>query len=363
MAGTLRVGIIGASAGRGWAKISHVPAVQGLAGLELAAVATNDQKSADAAAAAFGVKGYADAQAMLRDPAVDLVAVAVKVPDHRKLVLAAIAAGKHLYCEWPLGRDLAEAEELADAANAAGLHAVVGLQTRANPAALRARDLLASGAVGRVLSARVLSTTMAFGPKVEAAMAFGEQEENGATLVTIQGAHTLDLTIATLGGLETAAALATTQFPQIQIDGGAAQRRSTADHILVQARIAGGPALSVEVAGGRSPEATPFLFEVTGDKGILTLEGGAARGFQSGRLRLLLNGAEQKVDEGEVAAMPDTAANVAGTYAALRNDILNGTATAPGFDHAVRLTRLISDLMASSRSGTRALSAGWPGQQ
>ncbi|MGI4951890.1 MAG: Gfo/Idh/MocA family protein, partial [Janthinobacterium lividum] len=228
--------------------------------------------------------------------------------------------------------------------------------------ALRACDLLASGAVGRVLSARVLSTTMAFGPKVEAAMAFGEQEENGATLVTIQGAHTLDLAIAILGGLETAAALATTQFPHIQLDGGAARQRSTADHILIQAHVAGGPALSVEVAGGRPPEATPFLFEVTGEAGVVTLQGGAARGFQSGRLRLLLNGAEQGVDEGEVAAMPDTAANVAGTYAALRDDILNGTATAPGFDHAVRLTRLIADLMASSRSGARASSAGWPGQ-
>lgn len=106
--------------------------------------------------------------------------------------------------------------------------------------------------------------------------------------------------------------------------------------------------------------------EVTGEEGVVTLEGGAARGFQSGRLRLLLNGAEQQVDEGEVAAMPDTAASIARTYAALQDDILDGTATAPGFDHAVRLTRLTrltGDLMASSRSSAQMSSAGWPGQQ
>ena len=90
----LCVGIIGASAGRGWAKAAHVPAVQQLAGLELRGVVTSDQDSADAAARAFGTgRGYADAASLLRDPAIDIVTVAVKVPDHRDLVLAAVAAG------------------------------------------------------------------------------------------------------------------------------------------------------------------------------------------------------------------------------------------------------------------------------
>lgn len=363
MARMLQVGIIGASAERGWAKGSHVPAVQGLDGLELAAVATNDQKSADAAAKAFGVTGYADAKEMFKDPAIDIVAVAVNVPAHRELVLDALAAGKHLYCEWPLGRNLAEAEELAAAARAAGAHAAIGLQTRRNPAARQARDLLAAGAIGRALSARILSTTMAFGPEVEPAMAFAEKVENGTTLVTIQGGHTIDLAIAVMGEIGEATALATTQYPKVTVgDGAMPQARPTPDHILLQARLAAGPAFSIEVAGGRPPETTPFRFEVVGENGTLVLDGGAARGFQSGRMRLLLNGELQKVDEGEAADMPDMAANVAGIYAALRDDILNGTSTAPDFDHAVRLTRLLDAIMASSRTGTRASAADWPAQ-
>ena len=270
MSTPLRVGIIGASAGRGWAKISHVPAVQRLAGLELAAVATNDQQSADAASKAFGVPGYADATALFRDPAIDIIAVAVNVPAHRDLVLGALEAGKHLYCEWPLGRDLAEAVELAAAAGATRVHAAIGLQTRQNPAARRARALLDEGAIGRVLSANVLSTAMAFGPKVEPAMAFGEKVENGTTLVSIQGGHTIDLAVALLGELHDVAALATTQYPEVRIGSDPAPKpRPTPDHIIVQARLGHGAPLAIEAAGGRPPKDTPFRFEVIGESGSL----------------------------------------------------------------------------------------------
>ena len=142
----LRVGIIGASAARGWAKESHVPAVQQLAGLALTAVAAGSQPSAEAAARAFGAQaGYGSAEDLIGDPDVDLVAVAVKVPDHLELVLGALAAGKHVYCEWPLGCDLAETEELAAAARSAGVHAPSDCRPASNPAARRAKTLIAAG--------------------------------------------------------------------------------------------------------------------------------------------------------------------------------------------------------------------------
>lgn len=360
----LRVGIIGASAAGGWAKVSHVPAVQALDGLTLDAVATNSQASADEAARAFGArKGYGDAAALVRDPAIDVVTVAVRVPYHRALVLAAIEAGKHVLCEWPLGCDLGEAETLAVAARAAGIHAAIGVQARVSPATRRARTLIASGAIGRVLSARVISATAAFGPKVEPGYAFAEDPAMGTNLVTIQGGHTLDLVSAVLGPFSKAAAMATTQFPSVTVGDVPVPRvRRTFDHVLVQARAAGGAAVAIEVAGGRPVDAVPFRFEVTGDKGRLVIEGGAPRGFQSGRLRLLLDGEEQHVDEGELSGLPAEAANVAGIYAALRDDIARGTATVPGFDHAVRLTHLVGDLLDSAGTGTRRSAREWPNE-
>jgi predicted dehydrogenase len=362
MAKPLGVGIIGASAERGWAKLAHVPSVQRLVGLELVAIASGSQAKADAAAKVFGAKaGYADGKDLIQDPNVDIVTIAVKVPDHRELVLAALAAGKHIYCEWPLGRDLAETEELARAAQAAKVHVAIGLQTRLNPALLHARELLASGAIGRPLSARVLSTTVAFGRYVEAAMAFSEEAANGVTLATIQGAHTIDFAIALLGPWIDLNALTTTQYPEVLVgDSPATQFRSTPDHLLVQARGVGDVAVSIEVTGGRPPQAVPFRMEVTGERGDLLVEGGAMRGFQSGRLTLSLLGKPQLLDEGELASLPAEAANVAAMYAALRNDISSGTSTVPDFMHARKLAKLTGDVLSSAQTGTRNRAEGWP---
>ena len=363
MARTLRVGIIGASAEGGWARDGHVPAVQALQGLEFAAVATNSQATADASARAFGVPAaYGSGMDLIRASGVDLVTVATRVPDHRELVLAALAAGKHVYCEWPLGRHVAEAEEMTAAARAAGVHVAIGLQLRGSPVVRRGRELVALGAIGRVLSVSAYSATAGFGPDVPAPFVYLEDPRNFANLVTIQGAHTIDLAITVAGALGDLSALATAQYPEIRAGNGKeVRRRVTFDHLLMQGRLAQGGTLSVEVAGGRPPE-TPSRLDVVGETGTLRLDGGAPRGVQSGRITLSLDGQPQRVDEGELAAVPDAAANVAGVYAALRDDILNATQAAPDFDHAVRMTRLVEDALAASDSGARKAASGWPEQ-
>jgi predicted dehydrogenase len=101
----IRVGIVGASAKTSWEKISHVPAIKGLPGLKLAAVATSNEQSAREAAEAFGAdRWFSDPFAMIHDEQIDVVTISVKVPEHRHLVLAAPEAGKAVYCEAPLGR-------------------------------------------------------------------------------------------------------------------------------------------------------------------------------------------------------------------------------------------------------------------
>ena len=66
------------------------------------------QESAEVAARHYGVPlAFSDPAELARHPDVDLVTVSVKVPDHYQPVMAAIEAGKHVYCEWPLGRDRA----------------------------------------------------------------------------------------------------------------------------------------------------------------------------------------------------------------------------------------------------------------
>src|SRR6202022_796511 len=145
---------VGANAEASWAKVSHVPAINGLPGLKLAAVATRNERSARQAAEAFGAdRWFSDPFAMIRDDLIDVITIAVKVPAHRELVLAALDAGKAVYCEAPLGRTVAEAEEMAGAVGS--LHAAIGLQGRLNPAARLAAQLISSGKIGRPLNANL----------------------------------------------------------------------------------------------------------------------------------------------------------------------------------------------------------------
>lgn len=357
----LKVGIIGVNTSGGWAAEAHVPAVQAVDGLHLAAVASGSQAAADEAAQAFGVgKAYGDGLALIADSDIDVVTVATRVPSHRDLLLAALAAGKHVYSEWPLGAGSQQAREIASAARSAGVKHAIGLQLRESPAVRMARDILSSGALGRLLSVSVFSTTAGFGPDVPPQFAYLEDPATFANMVTIQGAHTLDLLIALGGPLEFMTALGSRQFPQIQVGEPRQPReRTTFDHLLMQGRHATGTPFVLEVAGGRTRE-TPFHLDLVGEKGCLRLDGGAPRGVQSGRIGLIRDGERQTVDESRFAGLPDAAVNVAGVYNALRDDIMSGTTTVTDFEHAVRLTRLIEDTLKGSQAEAHSSDDAWP---
>jgi predicted dehydrogenase len=74
------VGIVDANANESWADLSHVPAISGLPGLKLVAVATRNEQSARKAAEAFGAdRWFSDPFAMIRDELIDVITIAVKV--------------------------------------------------------------------------------------------------------------------------------------------------------------------------------------------------------------------------------------------------------------------------------------------
>src|SRR3954468_13802142 len=121
-ASTLGVGIIGVSPARGWAATAHIPALRALPNYELRALSAHSAESARAAGETFGVGAvFSDHEQLVTQPDIDIVAVTVKVPHPRALVSAALAAGKAVYCEWPLGRDLDDARAMAALAAEHGL--------------------------------------------------------------------------------------------------------------------------------------------------------------------------------------------------------------------------------------------------
>jgi predicted dehydrogenase len=154
-----RVGIVGLQPGRSWAARAHIPALRALSeSYEIVGVANTSLASGEKAAAETGLaRAFADVAELVAAPEIDIVTVTVKVPHHLEIVKAAIEAGKHVYCEWPLGNGLAEAETLAALARAKGVLGVVGTQARVAPEIEYLRQLIADDFVGEVLSTTLVA--------------------------------------------------------------------------------------------------------------------------------------------------------------------------------------------------------------
>src|SRR3954451_15455076 len=273
----LGVGIIGVSPVRGWAATAHIPALRALPNYEIRALSAHGAESARALGEAFGVSEvFADHAQMVTQPDIDLVAVTVKAPRHRELVDAALAAGKAVYCEWPLGRDLDDARAMAALAAEQGVRTVVGLQGRQAPAIEFVQELLSDGYVGEVLSTTMIGLSVPGGSVVEP-NAYMLDEANGANALTVAVGHSLDTLNYLLGECADLSAVSALRRPLITIEETGEQIvKTAADQIAVIGTLASGVTASIHVreavAGG-----TGFLWEINGTDGTLRITADAAQ--------------------------------------------------------------------------------------
>jgi predicted dehydrogenase len=260
----IRVGIIGANPDRGWAVQAHIPALTSLSDdFEITALSTSRRESAAAAGKVFDVPlAFDNHQELVNSPAVDVVAVTVKVPHHLELATAALEAGKAVYCEWPLGNGLKEAETLAALAKKQGVLAVAGLQARSAPSVAYVHDLIEQGYVGEVLSTTLIGSGMGWGPTVEPFNAYLNDKKNGATMLSIAVGHTADALCHCLGEVrELSATLAMRRKTFTIPESGETKPMTADDQVAVSGLLEGGAAFSIHYRGGVS-RGTNLLWEV-----------------------------------------------------------------------------------------------------
>src|SRR2546428_8748868 len=259
---TLGVGIIGVSPARGWAATAHIPALRALPNYEIRALSAHNAESARAAGDVFGVSAvFSDYEQLVTRADIDVVAITVKVPHHRELVTAALAAGKAVYCEWPLGRDLEEARAMAALAAEKGMRTVVGLQARQAPAIEFVQQLLSDGYVGEVLSTSMVGLSVLGGTLVQP-NAYMLDKANGANLLTVAFGHSLDVLNYVLGEFADLSAISDLRRPLIAIEGSGEQIvKTAADQIAVIGTLTSGATASIHIreagAGG-----TGVLWEI-----------------------------------------------------------------------------------------------------
>jgi predicted dehydrogenase len=140
---------------------------------------------------------YGEAAELVQDPSVDVVAITVKVPEHDVLTRMALEAGKHVFSEWPLRIDLAEATQLAELASRSGLHHMVGLQGLWAPGPLFLRDLIERGAIGKPVSVSVVAPGSPAGSRVHQSSSYTTDRRAGATVLSVSTGHILATLAAT----------------------------------------------------------------------------------------------------------------------------------------------------------------------
>lgn len=142
----LRVGVIGV----GNMGLNHARVYSELAEAQLCAVADFDAARAQQVAARFGVRAYADYNAMLAEQQLDAVSIAAPTHAHLALGLDALRAGVHILVEKPLAANVTEAEQLVQAARRADLTLAVGHIERFNPAVRELKRLMDANALGPI---------------------------------------------------------------------------------------------------------------------------------------------------------------------------------------------------------------------
>ena len=150
---TIRVGIIGCGK---IAQVRHIPEYVANPHAEIRGFYDLNTKRAQELAEKYGGKAYDSYEALLADPDIDAVSVCAANHVHAEISIAALKAGKHVLCEKPMAISLEECEAMVQAAKDSGKYLMIGQNQRLAKAHSKARELIASGAIGKVLTFRTI---------------------------------------------------------------------------------------------------------------------------------------------------------------------------------------------------------------
>lgn len=360
MADKIRVGIVGATVtpgGSGWGANAHVPALQTLPGYELKAVCTAHEDTAKASAEKFGADlAFHDMQEMVAHPDVDLVAVVVRVPWHKQLVMPALDAGKPVCCEWPLGANLADASEMANRAKSAGVPTLVGLQAQSDPAVMYARDIVANGDIGDIVTVNLSVIVNAIPVRGDGRIWQGIRS-NGANPMTIPGGHSIDALCHILGEFAEVSARVTTRITMWKhAVTGADFPVDAPDTVTATGVLKSGVEVAYQVASVPY-NASGTRLEIYGRKGTLVLTSNSVN-IGPSTLHLAIGEAAMaeitppdryRLIPADMAAGPGR--NVAQAYARFASAMSSGKSEAPDFNDAIVRHTLIDAMERSHRDG------------
>jgi predicted dehydrogenase len=355
----IRVGLVGFG---NWAKYGHVRVLDLLPEYELSAIYSQRAAAAADAASTYGFRHVVDSlDALVNHPEVDLVIVLTTAPQHEEAVRAAIAAGKDVYCEWPLTLSASLARELESAARARGVRHVVGLQRRTAPHTRYVRDLIDEGFIGKLRSVRMHVSMNYFQALRSQSLRWTVPPENFSSVIAIYAGHFVDMLLTMVGWPITVSGILVNQFDTVTIaETGETMPTTTPDQLVLGGVMPGGAVLSVHVEGGKR-NGSGVQIDITGDAGDLRIvntspfgnvgDDYAITGAHGDKQPLVSMPFPATYDTLPPAELPSAVLELAHLYAAYAHDIATGEHTAPTFDDAIRMHDLIEAAERSMRDG------------
>ncbi len=269
--GVIGAGFMGKTHSYGWTVIPFFYKNPGFRCV-LKGVCTSKPETAEAARQELGFdKAYADPLALIDDPDIDIIDIASPNAFHKPALLAAVKAGKPVYCDKPLTGNLDEALEIERALPDPARAGQMTLQYRFYPATMRAKQLIQDGRIGEVICFRAVylhSGNVTPGKR----LSWKDMREYGAGVLYDLGSHAIDLLTWLCGaGLKDVYARQKTLYPQrpSMENPAVLAAQDTDDMTLISATLANGATGSIEVSKIATGAQDELRFEIHGTRGAL----------------------------------------------------------------------------------------------
>ncbi|MCF5387899.1 gfo/Idh/MocA family oxidoreductase [Pseudomonas syringae] len=242
--------------------------------IRLCALADADSARAEQCASAWGFdRSHADWQQLIDDPHVQIVAITTPNHLHFPMAMAAIAAGKAVYCEKPLAVNLAEADEMRRSAKAAGVVTQVGYNYQHNPMIGLAREMIEAGELGEIVSFQGEFSEDFMGDPASPWSWRCEAAHAGGALADL-GSHLLAMARHLLGDIEAVCADSSTVHRERPASIGSQQMRAIAvdDQTHALLRFANGARGTFSSSWLKHGYKNHLSFEISGTKGTLAFD-------------------------------------------------------------------------------------------
>ncbi|WP_313996548.1 Gfo/Idh/MocA family oxidoreductase [uncultured Paenibacillus sp.] len=244
----------------------------------------NDELAKDAAAR-YGFANYSsDWRRVVEDPEIDIIDIVTPNNTHAEIAVAAAQAGKHIISEKPLARTTAEAKQMLEAVNKAGVKHMVAFNYRRTPAVTLAKKYIEEGAIGNILNFRgTYLQDWSADPNSPLSWRFRKDIAGSGTLGDI-ATHVIDFARYLVGEITEVMGTANTWIKERPVQSGGADKLGTVkaagdvqkqavdvdDEISTLVRFENGAVGSIEATRNAWGRNNFLTFEIHGDKGSLS---------------------------------------------------------------------------------------------